>query len=247
MIQSKIQFTRQEGIAEHGVVAGGHDLVAQVGVAIMQQGGNAIDAGVAAAFVAQLVEPGMCGVGGNGMVLVHHADRNETAIFDDVTVAPAGAKPDMFEILPGSGGFYGWENVRDDANIIGHKSVAIPGTVAGLCTALERYGTMSPKEVLAPAIELAENGVDVDDRMAIIIARETKYFRRFPLLGALLLVDGLPRRLELSGPRATNSSTLELADTYRAIAEGTTDAFYKGPIAPCHCRRDGQARWGAHL
>ena len=231
MIQSKIQFTRQEGIAEHGVVAGGHDLVAQVGVEMMQQGGNAIDAGVAAAFVAQLAEPGMCGVGGNGMVLVHHADRNETAIFDDVTVAPAGAKPDMFEILPGSGGFYGWDNVRDDANIIGHKSVAIPGTVAGLCAALERYGTMSPKEVLAPAIELAENGVDVDDRMAIIIARETKYFRRFPLLGALLLVDGLPPTPGTFWAAGDKLVYPELADTYRAIAEGTTDAFYKGTIA----------------
>ena len=89
-----------------------------------------------------------------------------------------GAKADMFEIVPGSGGFYGWENVRDDANIIGHRSVAIPGTVAGLCAALERYGTMSPKEVLAPAIDLAENGVDVDDRIAILIARETRYFRQ---------------------------------------------------------------------
>lgn len=231
MIQSKVQFTRQEVVAENGVVAGGHDLVSQVGVEMMQMGGNAIDAGVAAAFVAQLAEPGMCGVGGNGMVLVHHAERNETAIFDDVTVAPAGAKADMFEIVPGSGGFYGWENVRDDANIIGHRSVAIPGTVAGLCAALERYGTMSPKEVLAPAIDLAENGVDVDDRMAILIARETKYFRRFPLLGALLLVDGLPPAPGTFWAAGDRLVFPELADTYRAIAEGSADAFYNGPIA----------------
>lgn len=231
MIQSKVQYTRREVVAEHGVVAGGHELVAKVGVEIMQKGGNAIDAGVAAAFVAQLAEPGMCGVGGNGMVLVHHADRNETTIFDDVTVAPAGAEPDMFEIVPGSGGFYGWENVRDDANIIGHRSVAIPGTVAGLCAALERYGTMTPKDVLAPAIELAEKGVDVDDRMAVLIAREAKYFGRFPLLGELLLVDGLPPAPGTFWAAGDKLAYPALADTYRAIAKGAADAFYRGSIA----------------
>ncbi len=231
MIQSKIHFTRQQVVAEHGVVAGGHDLVSQAGVEMMQQGGNAIDAGVAAAFVAQLAEPGMCGVGGNGMILIHHAETNETTIFDDVTVAPAGATPDMFEIIPGSGGFYGWENVRDDANIIGHRSVAIPGTVAGLCAALERYGTMSPKETLAPVIKLAEHGVDVDERMALLIAREATYFDRFPHLRTLLLVDGrnpTPGTFWAAGDKLAYP---ELADTYRAIAEGSSDAFYKGPIA----------------
>ena len=231
MIQSGIEFTRKEVVAERGVVAGGHDLVARAGVDIMQQGGNAVDAGVAAAFVAQLAEPGMCGVGGNGMILVHHADRGETAIFDDVTVAPAAATPDMFELVPGSGGFYGWASVRDDANIIGHKSVAIPGTVAGLCEALERYGTMSLRDVLSPAIELAENGVKVDERTAVRIAGEVKYFRRFPLLGALLLVDGLPPVPGTFWAPGDRLVYPELADTYRAIAEGGADAFYKGPIA----------------
>ena len=88
MIRSSIGFTRKEVVAENGVVAGGHDLVAQTGVKIMQQGGNAVDGGVAAAFVAQLAEPGMCGVGGNGIICVHCADRGETTIFDNTTVPP---------------------------------------------------------------------------------------------------------------------------------------------------------------
>ncbi|MCZ6678819.1 MAG: gamma-glutamyltransferase [Candidatus Poribacteria bacterium] len=231
MIQSRIEFTREEVVAENGVVAGGHDLVAQVGVEIMQQGGNAVDAGVAAAFVAQLAEPGMCGVGGNGIILAHRADKSETTVLDDTTVAPAAATPDMFELLPGSGGFYGWENVRDNANIIGHKSVAIPGTVAGLCAVLERHGTMRIKDVLAPAIELAENGVEVDARTAVVIARTIKHFRRFPLLGALYLVDGLSPTPGTFWAPGNKLVYPELADTYRAIAEGGADAFYKGRIA----------------
>ena len=230
MIRHSVEAKIKPLVAEHGVVAGG-SLVAQTGVEIMQQGGNAVDAGVAAAFVAQLAEPGMCGVGGNGTILVHHADRGETTIFNDGPFAPASATPDMFEVLPGSGSFYGWANVRDDANIIGHSSVAVPGTVAGLCAALERYGTLSLKQVLAPAIELAEKGVNVDQRMTMIIAREMKNFRRFPLLGALLLVDGLPPNPGTFWEPGDKLVYPELADTYRAIAENGADAFYKGPVA----------------
>ena len=231
MRQSSIASTREEVVAENGVVAGGHDLVAQSGVKIMQQGGNAVDGGVAAAFVAQLAEPGMCGVGGNGIICVHSTDRGETTVFDDTTVPPAAATPDMFELLPGQGGFYGWENVRDDANIIGHKSVAIPGTVAGLCAVLERYGTMEIQDVLAPAIELAENGVEVDTRTTITIARAMKHFDRFPLLGELYLVDGLPPAPGTFWAPGDKLRYPELADTYRAIAGGGADGFYKGRIA----------------
>ena len=173
----------------------------------------------------------MCGVGGNGIICVHCTDQGETTIFDDTTVPPAAATPDMFELLPGQGGFYGWENVRDDANIIGHKSVAIPGTVAGLCTVLGRYGTMEIKDLLAPAIELAENGVEVDTRVTVTIARAMKHFRRFPLLGALYLVDGLPPAPGTFWAPGDKLTYPELADTYRAIAADGADAFYKGRIA----------------
>ena len=173
----------------------------------------------------------MCGVGGNGIICVYSADRGETTVFDDTTVPPGAATPDMFELLPGQGGFYGWENVRDDANIIGHKSVAIPGTVAGLCAVLERYGTMEIKDVLAPAIELAENGVEVDTRTTITIARAMKYFDQFPLLGKLYLVDGLPPAPGTFWAPGDKLRYPELADTYRAIASDGADAFYKGRTA----------------
>ena len=162
---------------------------------------------------------------------VHSADQGETTVFDDTTVPPAAATPDMFELLPGQGGFYGWENVRNDANIIGHKSVAIPGTVAGLCTVLERYGTMEIKDVLAPTIELAENGVEVDTRTTVTIARAMKHLHRFPLLGTLYLVDGLPPAPGTFWAPGDKLRYPELADTYRAIAAEGADAFYKGRIA----------------
>ena len=150
MIQSSIGFTRKEVVAENGVVAGGHDLVAQTGVKIMQQGGNAIDAGVAAAFVAQLAEPGMCGVGGNGIICVHSADQGETTVFDDTTVPPAAATSDMFELLPGQGGFYGWKMsgttpTSSDTNLWRYRGLwrgcALSWRVTGRC----RSKTSSPR------------------------------------------------------------------------------------------------------
>ena len=153
-------------------------------------------------------------------------------IFNDGPFAPASATPDMFEVLPGSGSFYGWANVRDDANIIGHSSVAVPGTVAGLCAALERYGTLSLKQVLAPAIELAEKGVNVDQRMTMIIAKEMRNFRRFPLLGALLLVDGLPPTPGTFWEPGDKLVYPELADTYRAIAENGAGRLLQRPCSP---------------
>ncbi|MCH8205436.1 MAG: gamma-glutamyltransferase [Chloroflexi bacterium] len=231
MIHSGIEFSRKEVVAENGVVVGGHELVAKTGVEIMQQGGNAVDAGVAAAFVAQLAEPGMCGVGGNGSILVRSADRDEIAVFDDGPRAPRAATPNMFEVLPGSGGFYGWDNVKDNANIVGHLSVGMPGTVAGLCAAHERYGSLELADVLAPAIELAERGVEVDSRTATYVAREVRNFGRFPLLGALLLADGHPPSPGTFWSPGDRLVWPELADTYRTITDGGADAFYRGPIA----------------
>ena len=228
---SPVRYSREEVVAENGVVAAGHEVVARIGVETMQRGGNAIDAAVVAAFAAQIAEIGMCGLGGNGIILVHSSDKGETTVFDDSTVPPAAATPDMFEVLPGTGGFYGWDNVRDDANIVGHRSVAIPGTVAGLCAALDRYGTMDLATVLAPAIELADEGMEIDRRTSVAITSEMRYFDRFPALGDLLLSDGLPPVPGTFWAPGDKLAYQELAGSYRAIAAEGPDAFYEGDIA----------------
>ena len=231
MKQGRITYTREEVVAENGVVAAGHPLVSRIGVETMQRGGNAVDAAVAAAFAAQIAEIGMCGLGGNGIILVHHAGRQETTVFDDTTVPPAAATPDMFEVLPGSGGFYGWDNVQDDANIVGHRSVAIPGTVAGLCAALDRYGTMDLNSVMEPVIQLAAGGVEVDQRAALAVAAEMRFFSQFPALAELLAPDGLPPIPGTFWAPGKPVTYPELADSYRAIASEGPEAFYKGEIA----------------
>ena len=89
MIKHPIRYSRQEVVAENGAVASGHDTVAKVGVQIMSEGGNAIDAAVGCAFAAQIAEPGMCGIGGNGIMMVYSASHpGQTTVFDDTTVPP---------------------------------------------------------------------------------------------------------------------------------------------------------------
>ena len=232
MIQSSIGFTRKEVVAENGVVAGGHDLVAQVGVKIMQQGGNAIDAGVAAAFVAQLAEPGMCG-GWRQRYHLRATVRIKAKRLSSMT--PQCHRRQQRRICLNS---YRGRAVSTAGKTCGTTPTSLGtslwryrGLWRGYVVVLARYGTMEIRDLLTPAIELAENGVEVDTRVTVTVARAMKHFRRFPLLGALYLVDGLPPAPGTFWAPGDKLTYPELADTYRAIAADGADAFYKGRIA----------------
>jgi len=154
---------RSDCVAKHGMVAAKHPLIAQTGVEVMAKGGNAVDAAVAAAFVDCVVEPAMNGLGGEGVMAIHLAETREDVIIDFVGRPSGNCSPDMFELDPGRSrvGLFGWKAVKGDANLIGHKAATVPGEVAGLCLALERYGTMSLREIVKPAIRIAEDGFPV--------------------------------------------------------------------------------------
>ncbi|KYH37077.1 MAG: hypothetical protein AYL28_005530, partial [Candidatus Bathyarchaeota archaeon B23] len=133
---------REPCIAEHGLVASKHRLIGETGVDVLRRGGNAVDAAVAAAFVDCVVEPAMNGIGGEGVMAIHMAN-GENAIIDYVGRPSKNCTPDMYELLDEmEPGWMGWRRVKDDANVIGHRAVTVPGTVAGLAKALELYGTM---------------------------------------------------------------------------------------------------------
>src|SRR5271154_4909986 len=133
----------------HGMVATDEQLGSQAGVEILKRGGNAIDAAVALAFALAVVEPAAGNIGGGGFMLVRLADGRSTFL-DYREVAPGGATRDMYIDANGK--------LDADAATIGPRSVAVPGTVAGLALALKLYGTMKLADVMIPAIRLAENG-----------------------------------------------------------------------------------------
>ena len=207
----------------HGMVAAAHPMASQVGVDILQAGGNAVDAAVAVGFALGVFEPNASGTGGGGFMVFRQADTGEVVYIDFRGRAPSAATEDMFEldeqgkVIPDSRGF--------DPVVIGGRSIAIPGEVAGLLTALEKYGSMSPDQVMQPTIDAAENGVTVSNVLAAMIAENYDTLLAFPASEKIYLTDSFPKE---PGEVIFNP---DLANTLRLIADQGADAFYTGPVA----------------
>jgi gamma-glutamyltranspeptidase / glutathione hydrolase len=135
--------------AQHGMVVSVHELASRAGVEMMMAGGNAVDAAVATGFALAVVHPAAGNLGGGGFMLVRMTD-GKTHFIDYRETAPAAAKPDMYLDAQG--------NVIEDASLIGYKSIAVPGSVAGMVYAEQKYGKLSLKKVIGPAIRLAKDG-----------------------------------------------------------------------------------------
>lgn len=194
-------------VAKHGMVASAHVLASQAGVEILKAGGNAVDAAVCAAFAIGVVEPNASGLGGEGMMLIYRADKRTAVAVDYRSAAPATAK--FSSGMPATG----------------HAAVAIPGTVAGLTTALQEYGTMKLAQVLAPAIKLAEGGFVVSPTLASMIVENFEEITKNEALAAIFCPGGLP--LE-AGATLKNP---DLGRSLRKIAAGGPDVFYRGELA----------------
>jgi gamma-glutamyltranspeptidase/glutathione hydrolase len=135
--------------AEHAIVVSVHELASRAGVEIMQAGGNAVDAAVATGFALAVVHPPAGNIGGGGFMLIRMADGN-THFLDYREKAPAAATRDMYLDAQG--------NVIPDASEIGYKSIGVPGSVAGMVYAEQKYGKLTLPQVMAPAIRLARDG-----------------------------------------------------------------------------------------
>ena len=204
--------------AKHGMVAAAHPLASQVGVEILKKGGNAVDAAVATAFALGVVEPNASGLGGGGFILVYNAKTKGVTAIDYREMAPLKATPDMYKLTPDG-------KVVDNENVVGHKAVAIPGTLAGLTLALKQHGTMSLKDVMTPAIRIAEEGYVVSKTLNGMMKDNFEKLTKFPAAAAVYLKDGLPYEV---GDKLVLK---DLAKSYRLITEKGPDVFYKGEIA----------------
>ncbi len=232
MIRSTLRMTKQTPIAARGMVVAEHPLGAEVGASMLARGGNAVDAAVATAFAMPVVEPFMSTLAGGGSFLIHMARRGETVAIDANVEAPARAHEHCYELGEGvSDDLFPWRRVVGDANVFGPRAVAIPGSVAGLCLALQRYGTMALADVLAPAIRLAEEGFIPDWYVAQTISLYTRELRAFPETARTYLRDGQ----DIYRPPASHDGDLlrqpDLGRSLRLIAKDGPDAFYRGAIA----------------
>lgn len=215
-VESKKTWPQQAVRAAHGMVATDEELGSHAGVEILQKGGNAVDAAVATAFALAVVEPAAGNIGGGGFMLVRLAD-GRTTFFDYREVAPGKATRNMYIGADGK--------LDPEASTLGYKSVAVPGTVAGLELALKTYGTMKLAEVMAPAIRLAEQGFAVSPKLASEFADERKDLQRFSVSRRIFLKDGA---MYHAGETLKQP---ELAATLKRIAKNGAADFYRGETA----------------
>ena len=232
MIRSRLVVTKQTPRAPRGLVTAEHPLGAEAGARVLKAGGNAVDAAVATAFAMTVVEPFMSTLAGSGTMLVHLARQGTTKALDFNGCAPIGAHAEMFPLTAGvSTALFAWPRVRDDANVYGPLSVAVPGSVAGLIYAVEHWGTMELPDVLAPAIELARGGFVPDWYLALTTAKYLEELSGFPESARTYLRNGRAIYRPPTAEYADRTAYPDLARSLELIAREGSDAFYKGAIA----------------
>ncbi|AWN50242.1 gamma-glutamyltransferase [Methylobacterium terrae] len=188
----------------------------QVGVDVLKQGGNAIDAAVAVGYALAVVYPAAGNLGGGGFMTIQRADGSRTFL-DFREKAPLAATRDMFLDKAG--------NVVKGLSTKGFLAVGVPGTVAGLEEARAKYGTKPRAELIAPAIRLAEEGFTLDQGDVDMLATGTEDFGKDPASARIFLNQGRPYAV---GERLVQT---DLAGTLRAIGAQGKDGFYKGAVA----------------
>ncbi len=206
--------------AEHGMVVAQEKLAARIGADILRQGGNAVDAAVATGFALAVTYPRAGNIGGGGFMVIHLAERNEDVTIDYRETAPAATKSDIFL---GSDGKPDIAKSRDSALGIG-----VPGTVAGLAIALDKYGSgkFSLADVVKPGLALAADGTEISDDIADTLPYFRKRIERWPSSTKVFSrADGTPLR------EGDVLIQRDLAATLTAIVEQGPRGFYEGPVA----------------
>jgi gamma-glutamyltranspeptidase/glutathione hydrolase len=193
-----------------GMVATQHYQATEAGVEILERGGNAFDAAAAAAFALGACEPAASGLGGQTMMLIHHAGERRTFALDGSSRAPMRATPEV---------------MADSNRLRGHRATTVPSTPAVLRYLVETYGSLKLREILQPAIRIADEGSEVTLLQYALTKRESRHLRKGSAAG-FFLRDG--HRLYPVGSRLRQPV---LADTLRRLASKGVRDFYRGQIA----------------
>jgi len=203
--------------AENGMVVTAQHLASHVGVDVLKNGGNAVDAAVAVGYALAVVYPAAGNLGGGGFMTIQLADGRKTFL-DFREKAPLAATANMYLDKEG--------NVVPDLSTRGHLAVGVPGTVSGMELALKKYGTKPRKEVIAPAIKLAEDGFVLEQGDVELLEYATDVFKKdIKDSGAIFLSNGEPMQV---GQKLVQK---DLGKTLREISENGADGFYKGWVA----------------
>jgi gamma-glutamyltranspeptidase/glutathione hydrolase len=216
-----------------GIVATQNHIAGEAGARVLAAGGNAVDAAVATGFALAAVEPWNSGLGGIGYMLVYLAKEDRVHVVDFSPISPRGLDPADFPLVGGgttTRDLFTWPSVKEDRNVHGPFSFAVPGQVDGLGLALEKFGTIAWKDALRPAIELAAQGMAVDWYLTLKVATMARELNRYPSTRDVWLPGGFPP-VTAPGAPLERLKLLRLDDTLKRLAAAGRRDFYEGEIA----------------
>ena len=223
--------TKPSARGRRGMVVSQSRDAALAGIAILEAGGNAIDAAVGTALALAVVEPWNSGLGGIGFAVMHRAGQQTAETIDFGPVAPGGLKPDQFKLTGRmKQDLFAWPEVEGDANIHGPLSIVTPSAVAGYAHMHGRFGVLPLSEVIAPALALARRGLSQDWFTTLKIANSASVLRLYPSSAAIYLPNGLPPVSPYQGvPGFLKLGAL--ADTLDRLSHAGLRDFYEGDVA----------------
>ncbi len=218
-----------------GIVVTQNRMASEAGARVLKEGGHAVDAAVAAAMTVGVAEPWMSGIGGVGAMLVYEAKTGKIRAFDGGGRSPKTLRPEDYELTgdTDAGNLFGWAMVKGNINTVGPKAVIAPTQPALLALAHKQYGTKRWRDLLKPAIALAEEGLPVDWHTAVAIGAAMKDLQKDPGARERFLPGGLPPYITAAAdPRPIGRLPCPtLAKTLKAIAADGAGALYKGALA----------------
>jgi gamma-glutamyltranspeptidase / glutathione hydrolase len=230
---SNAQQIRKPAItSKGGIVAAQSRRAAEVGAEVLAAGGDCVDAVIATTFALGVLEPWMSGIGSGGAMVLYRAREDRYEVIDYGMRAPGSLRTADYPLTDGAASdIFPWPRVKDDRNIHGPGSIAVPGVVAGMEEAHRRHARLPWRELLGPSVALAAEGLLVDWWTTLMIASSAADLRRYPASAATYLQDGLPPNPQwgiksiVRLPQGTLKATMA-----HLAAQGPRD-FYQGDLA----------------
>ncbi|MEH6630657.1 MAG: gamma-glutamyltransferase [Halopseudomonas aestusnigri] len=221
-------------ITTGGVVAAQHVKAAEIGAAVLEDGGDAVDAAVAVSFAMGVLEPWMSGPAGGGAMMIWREDEQKAYALTYGMKSPRALDTKAFPLAKDgkAADLFPWKSVIGDKNVQGPLSIAVPGTVAGASKAHEAFGKMPWNDLLQPAIREAKAGLHVDWYAALVIASATRALTQDPDAAAMFLEDGQwPTIAGWTALSEKRISLSKIASTLTQLGEAGAQDFYTGDIA----------------
>jgi gamma-glutamyltranspeptidase / glutathione hydrolase len=230
---SNLQHIRKPAVrSKGGIVAAQSRIAAKIGSDVLAAGGDCIDAAVATGFALGVVEPWMNGVGGGGAMVLYRAREDRYEVIDYGMRAPESLRVEDYPLTDGvASDIFPWARVKDDRNLHGPGSIAVPGVVAGMDEAHRRYAKMPWKDLLGPSIKLAGEGLLVDSFTTVMISAAAADLRKYPASAAAYLIDGLPPNAQWGIRSTVRLPQDRLKITLAQLAAHGAGDFYRGDLA----------------